>query len=62
MLPIEVDTFWAVREVTKFNSRYTQNTLGEVNLLQNAADELCKKKKRPGKPKPHTGGDQKVLH
>ncbi|KAL7943736.1 carbonic anhydrase [Trichoderma barbatum] len=40
--PLQIDeiTFQRVRDVIKFNSRYTQNTLGETNLLQNAADEL----------------------
>ncbi|UKZ81812.1 hypothetical protein TrVFT333_009586 [Trichoderma virens FT-333] len=40
--PLQIDeiTYQRVRNVVKFNSRYTQNSLGEVNLLQNAANEL----------------------
>lgn len=32
-LPLNVQTFNAVKSVMKFNSRYTQDTLGQVNLL-----------------------------
>lgn len=40
--PIQVDAkaFNAFKEVLKFNARYTQNNLGETNLLQNVADTL----------------------
>jgi carbonic anhydrase len=37
-LPINVETFLALKSVVKFNSRYTQNALGEANLLQVASD------------------------
>jgi carbonic anhydrase len=33
-LPITVDQFNALKRVIKFNSRYTQNKLGDGNLLQ----------------------------
>ncbi|RFU82100.1 carbonate dehydratase [Trichoderma arundinaceum] len=41
-LPLQIDelTYDRVKEVVKFNSRYTQNKLGEVNLLENIANEL----------------------
>ncbi|GKZ35670.1 hypothetical protein AbraIFM66950_006416 [Aspergillus brasiliensis] len=39
-LVLDVDTYNDVKKVLKFNSRYTQNVLGEENLLQLAADEL----------------------
>lgn len=32
-MPINVQTFRALKSVVKFNSRYTQNTLGQQNLL-----------------------------
>ncbi|PTB40182.1 hypothetical protein M441DRAFT_28045 [Trichoderma asperellum CBS 433.97] len=40
--PLQIDqvTYGRVKEVIKFNARYTQNKLGGVNLLQNIADEL----------------------
>jgi hypothetical protein len=46
MLGIDVHTYKAVKDVVRFNSRYTQNSLGMVNLLENAAIELGGKKKR----------------
>ncbi|KAL1616191.1 hypothetical protein SLS56_011498 [Neofusicoccum ribis] len=33
-MPINVATFNALKDVMKFNSRYTQNTLGQTNLLE----------------------------
>jgi carbonic anhydrase len=39
-LYIDADTYKRVKSVLRFNARYTQNGLGEVNSLQNAADEL----------------------
>jgi carbonic anhydrase len=39
-LDIDIHTYKKVKDVVKFNSRYTQNDLGMVNLLQNAAMEL----------------------
>jgi carbonic anhydrase len=36
-LNIGVSSFKALKKVMKFNSRYTQNKLGETNLLQLAA-------------------------
>ncbi|OCT51309.1 carbonate dehydratase [Cladophialophora carrionii] len=41
LLYIDVPTWLAVKKVIKYNARYTQDTLGAVNLLQNVADELC---------------------
>lgn len=40
--PLQIDevTYGRVKNVLKFNARYTQNELGSVNLLQNAANEL----------------------
>ncbi|KAL6901192.1 alpha carbonic anhydrase [Trichoderma evansii] len=40
--PLQIDevTYGRVKDVLKFNARYTQNKLGGVNLLQNAANEL----------------------
>ncbi|MCJ1259635.1 hypothetical protein MMC24_007474 [Lignoscripta atroalba] len=39
-LRIDVANYLAVKKIVKFNSRYTQNTPGEINLLLNAANEL----------------------
>lgn len=30
----------AFKDVIKFNARFTQNTPGEINLIENAAKEL----------------------
>lgn len=37
---LDVDTYNQVKKVLRFNSRYTQNVLGQEDLLQLAADEL----------------------
>lgn len=37
---IAVNTFEKVKGVMGFNSRYTQNVLGQINLLDNARVEL----------------------
>lgn len=37
---VDVATFRAVKSVLKFNSRYTQNVPGQINLLDNARDAL----------------------
>lgn len=37
---VDVATFRAVKSVVKFNSRYTQNAPGEVNLLDRARSVL----------------------
>jgi len=60
-LYIDVDTFQKVKKVIKFNSRYTQNGLGMVNLLQNAANELNCSKSRTGEKGFYSDGSQKVL-
>ncbi|CAK7200193.1 hypothetical protein SEUCBS139899_002884 [Sporothrix eucalyptigena] len=39
-LPLNVQTYNAVKKVLKFNARYTQNTLGRDNLLEVSAAEL----------------------
>ncbi|KAH6971990.1 alpha carbonic anhydrase [Ilyonectria destructans] len=41
--PLHIDefTYNKVKSVVNFNSRYTQNTLGGINLLQNIASELA---------------------
>ncbi len=39
-LYIDVDTYKKVKKVVKFNARYTQDGLGQANLLENAAAEL----------------------
>jgi carbonic anhydrase len=46
-LYIDADTFKLVKSVLRFNARYTQNGLGQINLLQNAADELDMKRRSP---------------
>jgi carbonic anhydrase len=40
-LTISVATYQIVKDVVKFNARFTQNTPGEINLLENVANELC---------------------
>lgn len=37
---VNVGTFRAVKSVIKFNSRYTQNAPGQINLLDNARNVL----------------------
>lgn len=37
---VDVATYRAVKSVVKFNSRYTQNAPGQVNLLDNARNVL----------------------
>ncbi|KAJ6133931.1 hypothetical protein N7523_000253 [Penicillium sp. IBT 18751x] len=39
-LPVNVQSYNAVKHILKFNSRYTQNTLGQDNLLEVAAADL----------------------
>lgn len=39
-LPLNVATFNSIKSVIKFNSRFTQNTLGEANLLEVGAGNL----------------------
>lgn len=39
-LALSVKSFNAIKHVLKFNSRYTQNTPGEINLLEVAASDL----------------------
>jgi len=39
-LPLNVETFLAIKTVVRFNSRYTQNNLGQTNLLQVAAEQF----------------------
>lgn len=39
-LPVNVQSYNAVKHVLKFNARYTQNVLGQDNLLEVAAAEL----------------------
>ncbi|KAJ5109984.1 hypothetical protein N7532_002629 [Penicillium argentinense] len=39
-LPLNVQSYNAVKHVLKFNARYTQNALGQDNLLEVAAKEL----------------------
>ena len=41
-LPIDVATYNAAKKVIKFNARYTQNTLGEQNILGVAFDTVTK--------------------
>jgi carbonic anhydrase len=40
-LTVSVETYQRVKDVVKFNARFTQNTPGEINLLENVANELC---------------------
>lgn len=37
---VSVDTFRALKDVVRFNSRYTQNSPGSINLLDNARNVL----------------------
>ncbi|EZF30621.1 hypothetical protein H109_03956 [Trichophyton interdigitale MR816] len=39
-LSLDVVTFNAVKKVVKYNARYTQNSLGRVNLLEVAAGDI----------------------
>lgn len=39
-LPLNVATYNALKSIIKFNSRYTQNTLGQTNLLEVGAGTL----------------------
>ncbi|KIM94940.1 hypothetical protein OIDMADRAFT_134713, partial [Oidiodendron maius Zn] len=39
-IPLNVQTYNAVKKVVKFNARYTQNTLGKDNLLEVSASRL----------------------
>ena len=41
MLSIDLATWLAVKKVIKFNARYSQDKLGNINLLENAAHELA---------------------
>ena len=41
-LPLNVATFNAIKKVVKFNARYSQNKLGERNLLDIAAAQAAK--------------------
>ncbi|KAF7298448.1 Carbonic anhydrase [Mycena kentingensis (nom. inval.)] len=41
-LPIDVESFNALKKVMRFNARYTQNTPGEQNLLEMAVDTAVK--------------------
>lgn len=38
-LPLSVNSYNAVKKLLKFNSRYKQNTLGSVNLLDLASHD-----------------------
>jgi carbonic anhydrase len=60
-LYIDMDTFQKVKKVVKFNSRYTQNGLGMVNLLQNAANELNCSKTQVGEKGFRTDVSQMLL-
>lgn len=37
---IDVSTYRKVKSILKFNSRYTQNKVGDINLLDNAREVL----------------------
>jgi hypothetical protein len=41
-LLIDVKTYNRVKKIVKFNSRYTQNTLGQTNLLEVEANTLAR--------------------
>ncbi|EEB92869.1 hypothetical protein MPER_08558, partial [Moniliophthora perniciosa FA553] len=45
-LPLDVKTYKALKKVMKFNARYTQNTLGSMNLLEMAASQFGKPERR----------------
>jgi carbonic anhydrase len=40
-LTVSVETYRRVKDVLKFNARFAQNIPGEINLLENVANELC---------------------
>jgi carbonic anhydrase len=42
-LPIDVKSYLAAKRVMKYNSRYTQNDPGQINLLEYAAESLSNK-------------------
>ena len=46
LLQLDLATWLAVKKVLKFNARYTQNKLGETNLLENAKIELNNRMRR----------------
>lgn len=39
--PIDVATYNLVKDVVRYNSRFTQNDLGQENLLDLAANQFC---------------------
>lgn len=41
-LPLNVATYNAIKKVVKFNARYSQNKLGDRNLLDIAAEQAVK--------------------
>ncbi|RDB16042.1 Alpha carbonic anhydrase 4 [Hypsizygus marmoreus] len=43
-LPLDVGTYLALKKVMKFNSRYTQNTPGYMNLIMVAASQLSRRR------------------
>ena len=42
-LPLDVKSYLAAKRVMKYNSRYTQNNPGQINLLEYAAESLSNK-------------------
>jgi carbonic anhydrase len=40
LLSLDLPTWLKVKKIIKYNARYTQNFIGGVNLLMNAANEL----------------------
>jgi hypothetical protein len=40
LLSLDLPTWLRVKKIIKYNARYTQNFIGSVNLLMNAANEL----------------------
>jgi carbonic anhydrase len=37
---VDLSTYLAAKKVIKYNARYTQDVIGQINLLKNAGEEL----------------------
>ncbi|KAL0636743.1 hypothetical protein Q9L58_004225 [Maublancomyces gigas] len=59
-LPLNVKTFNAIKSIVKFNSRYTQNSLGEENLVGVASTALAAARS-PAHPAPSDPSGSAIL-
>lgn len=41
-IPLDIATYLKTKSIMKYNARYTQNSPGEMNLLENAYESLKK--------------------